>query len=243
VLRGAARAAEDAGDFRGALRLVRQLPDAGLTRRWSRQLEQMLGLPEDAPQRAIWLVHPAVRWARERAAGEILERYARLLLMTLGVLGAEREQVLGLVAASDPVVVDAGLFDAGLFGRYVSEALSPALRARCGPLMEWPDLAPSVFRLEARGEDSVVLSDLWSTKEVRCLAFPAARSHPAGTLMFGRLVPVTGAVGLAFALPPIRVDQRCAARLGRARQRGEGPEERLRAVARFRRRDQEQEAA
>ncbi len=243
VLRRAARAAEDAGDFRGALRLVRQLPESGEARRWCHQLEAVLRLPDDAPQRATWLVHPAVRWACERSAGEVLERYARLLLVTLGVLGPERESLLGVVASTDPVVVDAGLFDAGLFRRYVSEALSPAVRARCGPLMEWPEHPPSIFRSEEARHDVVLLSDQWSAEEVRCLAFPSARSTPPGTLLFGRLVPVSGEVGLAFALPPIRVDQRCAVRLGRARQRGEGPQERLRAVARFRRRDPHEEAA
>jgi hypothetical protein len=243
VLRVAARSAEDGGDFRGALRLVRQLPASGQARRWRCQLEEVLQLPEDAPKRATWLVYPAVRWARERAAGQPLERYARLLLVTLGVLGAEREKLLDLVASTDPVVLDAGLFEAGLFRRYVSEALSPALRSRWGALTQWPEYPPSVFRLEEVRGDLAVLSDLSSAQELECVAFPAGRSTVAGTLVFGRLVPVKGAVGLAFALPPIRVDQRCAVRLGRARRRGEGPEERLRAVARFRRRDQQEQAA
>jgi hypothetical protein len=243
VLRVAARKAEDAGDFRGALRLVRQLPDSGHTRRWFRQLEEVLGLPADAPRAAAWIVHPAVRWARERAAGEVLERYARLLLITLGVLGTERERLLGLVASTDPVVVDAGLFDAGLFQRYVSESLSPALRQRGGPLQEWPLHPPSVFRVDTLGDGTAALHDLCAEAPVRCLAWPAPHLSPSGTLIFGRLVPVAGAVGRAFALPPIQVDQRCAVRLGRARQRGEGPEERLRAVARFRRRDRQGRAA
>ncbi len=242
MLRVAARAAEDTGDFRGAMRLVRRLPETGLTRRWLRQLDEVLDLPDDAPL-AAWLVHPAVRWARERPAGELLERYARLLLMTLGVLGAEREQLLGLVAATDPVVLDAALFDGGLLSRYVNESLSPALRSRVGPLAQWPAHPASVFRLDALHADGVVLHDLWSEQQATSLTWPAARLTPAGTLMFGRLVPVAGAVGRAFALAPIRVDQRCAVRLLRARQRAAGPEERLRAVARFRRRDQHGRAA
>lgn len=243
MLRVAARSAEDSGDFCGAMRLVRRLPDSGGARRWLSQLEEVLRLPEQAPARATWLVYPAVRWARERAAGEVLERYARLLLLTLGVLGAEREKLLGLVASTDPVVLDAGLFDAGLFARYVSEAMSPQWRGRCGPVELWQAQPPSVFRLEERRQSSVLLHDLWSAQALECLPWAAERSTPAGTLMFGRLVPVAGRVGQAFALAPLRVDQRCAVRLGRARQRGEGPEERLRAVARFRRRDQRGQAA
>jgi hypothetical protein len=243
VLRVAARKAEDAGDFRGALRLARQLPDTAEAHRWLRQLEEVLRLPAGDPRFATWLVHPAVRWAGERAAGEVLERYARLLLITLGILGAEREQLLGLVACTDPVVVDAGLFDAGLFARYVSEALSPDLRPPGNLPQEWPEIPPSVFRVDAVGAETVVLHDLVAEQQARCLAWRGARSLPDGTLVFGRLVPVGGAVGRAFALPPIQVDQRCAVRLGRARQRGEGPEERLRAVARFRRREQQGRAA
>ena len=57
MVRVAARAAEDAGDFRGALRLVRRLPASGPTERWLRQLEQVVALPEDAPQR-LRVAHP-----------------------------------------------------------------------------------------------------------------------------------------------------------------------------------------
>jgi hypothetical protein len=243
VLRAAARAAEDAGDFDGAMRLVRRLPDSARIRSWLGQLEEMVGLPAHAPQRALWLLHPALRWARERPAGEVLERYAHLLLMTLGILGPEREQLLGLVAATDPVVLDAGLFDAGLFQRYLSESLSPALLSRLGPLGAWPAQQPSVFRLDGLRGGCVVLDDLCAEARVQSLIWPAARLTSAGTLMFGRLVPVTGAIGWAFAIAPLRVDQRCAVRLQRARQRGEGPEERLRAIARFRRREQQGSAA
>ena len=243
MLRVAARAAEDAGDYRGALRLVRRLPETEWTRRWLGQLEHVLGLAEGAPERAAWLVYPAVRWARERPAGELLERYARLLLMTLGVLGPERELLLGLVASTDPVVLDAALFDGGLLRRYVTESLSPGLLTGGGPVADWQAQPPSIWRMEGLRDDAVLLHDLWSQEPARGLAWPAARLTPSGTLMFGRLVPVPGGIGRAFAVAPIRVDQRCAARLLRARRRAAGPEERLRAVARFRRRDQHGRAA
>lgn len=243
VLRVAARAAEDAGDFRGALRLVRRLPESGPTWRWMRQLDTVIALPEDAPERSAWLVHPAVRWARERPAGELLERYAQLLLMTLGLLGAEREMFLGRVASTDPVVLDAGLFDGGLFARYLDEALDPQLLSRAGPLARWPEQPPSVWRVEEQRDDAVLVCDLWSLELTCALPWPAAVLLERGTLIFGRLVPVPGPLGRAFALPPIRVDQRCAVRLLRARRRGADPDERLRAVARFRRRAREIAAA
>ena len=200
-----------------------------------RQLEQVVALPEGSPQRSAWLVNPAVRWARERPAGELLERYGRLLLMTLGVLGPEREQFLGRVASTDPVVLDAGLFDGGLFHRYLTEALNPGLLSRSGPLADWPAQPTSVWRFESLRSDcidpndSVLLCDLWSLEPSRAVAWPAAQRLPRGALIFGRLVPVPGPIGWTFALPPVRVDQRCAARLLRARKRGADPEERLRA--------------
>ncbi len=243
MLRIAARAAEDAGDFRGALRLVRQLPASAPAERWSRQLEQVVALPDDAPLRATWLVHPAVRWALERPAGELLERYARLLLMTLGVLGPEREQFLGRVAATDPVVLDAGLFDGGLFGRYLTEALDPGLLAGAGYLTDWSQQPTSVWRLERWSEQAALLYDLWSLESLRVLAWPSGGQLSPGALLFGRLVPVPGRVGHAFALRPVRVDQRCAVRLLRSRRRHADPEERLRAIARFRRRDGQGRAA
>ncbi len=243
MLRVAARAAEDSGDFHGALRLVQQLPLCAPNERWLRQLEQVIALPDDAPLRSVWLVHPAVRWALERPAGELLERYAQLLLVTLGVVGPEREQLLGRVAAADPVVLDAGLFDGGLFGRYLSEALDPDLLSRAGPLAGWALQPTSVWRLEEWNDNSALLYDLWSLESRRVLVWPALGRLSAGSLLFGRMVPVPGRVGSAFALRPVRVDQRCAVRLLRARRRHADPEERLRAVARFRRRDGQGRAA
>ena len=243
MLRVAARAAEDGGDYAGALRLVRQLPETGLTWRWMRQLEAVLAMAVDAPQRSAWLVHPAVRWAHERPLGQLLERHARLLLVTLGLPGPDREQFLGRVASTDSVVLDAGLFDGGLFRRYVDEALSPELLARAGPLEHWPDHEPSVWRVERLEGDVVHLCDLWSLEVLSAAAWPAAGVMSSGALIFGRLVPVPGAVGWAFALAPVRVDQRCAVRLLRARQRSAGPQERIRAIGRFRRRDRERREA
>jgi hypothetical protein len=243
VLRVAARTAEDAGDFRGALRLVRQLPASRPTELWSRQLEQVIALPEGSPLRLTWLVHPAVRWAQERPAGELLDKHARLLLVTMGVVGPDREQLLSEVAGTDPVVLDAGLFDGGLFRRYLSAAMEPAPHALPQFLNLWPEQPPSVWRVEGRDGDSASLVDLWSLESLRVHASPDLGRAATGTLVFGRLVPVPGPLGWSFALPPVHVDQRCAGRLLRARTRAAEPEERIRAVARFRRRDGQSRAA
>ena len=242
-MRVAARAAEDAGDFRGALRLVRRLPASGPTERWAGQLERVLALPEDGPLRLAWTVHPAVRWARERPAGELLEKHAGLLLTTLGVIGPEREQFLSGVAWTDPVVLDAGLFDGGLFQRYLNEALHPGLLAQSSWLREWPQQPTSVWRLERQDADTAVLCDLWALETLRVHAWPAMGRAAPGSLVSGRLMPVPDPPGWMFALPPVRVDQRCANRLLHARRRGADPQERLRAVARFRRRDGQSRAA
>ncbi len=243
VVRVAARAAEDAGDFRGALRLVRRLPAGGPTERWVGQLERVLALPEDSPLRLAWTVHPAVRWARERPAGELLERHGRLLLTTFGVTGPERERHLSAVAWTDPVVLDAGLFDGGLFQRYLDEALDPALLAKASWLRDWPRQPMSVWRVERQDAGSAVLCDLWALDSLRVHAWPGMARVAPGSLVFGRLMPVPGTPRWTFALRPVRVDQRCANRLLHARRRGAEPQERLRAVARFRRRDGQNRAA
>jgi hypothetical protein len=163
--------------------------------------------------------------------------------MTLGVVGPEREKLVSGVAWTDPVVLDAGLFDGGLFERYLNEALDPRLFSRAGWLSAWPLQPTSVWRVERRDTESALLGDLWSLESLRVHAWPAMSQVTAGSLIFGRLMPVPGLVGWAFALRPVRVDQRCAVRLLRARRRAAQPEERLRAVARFRRRDGQSRAA
>jgi hypothetical protein len=207
------------------------------------QLERVLALPEDAPLRLAWTVHAAVRWARERPAGEVLERHARLLLTTMGVIGPEREQFLSGVACTDPVVLDAGLFDGGLFQRYLTEALHPGLLAQAAWLRDWAQQPTSVWRIEREEADAAVLCDLWALESLRVRAWPAMARAAPGSLVFGRLMPVPGPPGWMFALRPVRVDQRCANRLLHARRRGAEPQERLRAVARFRRRDGQSRAA
>jgi hypothetical protein len=236
VLRSAARNAEDAGDFDGALRLVRRLPDGARQRRWSRDLQEVVQCSAmTSADIARWLVHPALRWAQERPTGrDLLERHAWLMLTTLGLLAPARTARLAAVAASDPVVIDAGLFDGGLFGRYLSEAAGPALLSRAGPVHTWERQPASIWRVEQQGMSAVVLHDLWACDDVRALPWDGVPS--VATLLYGRLMPVSDAGPLAFALPPVPVDQRCAARILRARRRGSGADERLRAVALSRRR-------
>ncbi len=213
-----------------------QLPDSPADGRWSHQLRAVSQLPpSDSSGLARWLIHPALRWAQERPAGEVLERHARLMLTLLADPGADAKGELDELVAHDPVVVDAGLFDGGLFARYLAEGAGPDLLARAGPVADWERQPISVLRVERVKPDAVTLHDLWSDQQRTC--WPWERVLPAGSLLYGRLVPLAGGVPLAFALPPITVDRRCAARILRARRQRADAQERLRAVARSRRRE------
>ncbi len=237
VLRRAARAAEDAGDFQGALRLVYGLPPGGDTAIWREQLESAAVLASaGSAQLAGWLVKPALRWALGGPMGEVLEVYARLMLATLGVRAPERNSRLADVAGADRVVADAGLFDGGLFDAYLP-FVSVALLAKVGPAHAWSGCPASIWQLVASGSTSVTLHDCWTGHDVECLRWPAAAPAASGVLLYGRLTPIAGEVPLAFPLAPTVVDRRCATRVLRARRRGSGPDERLRAVAHSRRRE------
>jgi hypothetical protein len=237
VLRRAARSAEDSGDFPGALRLVSGLPDGRSSRLWRSQLEQAVALAaEDLAGTACWLVHPAVRWARERPTGAIFERYAALILKTMGVGAEYRSHRTAAVACTDPVVVDAGLFDTGLFGEYLSSLAGSPLLKRVSGLERWPGQYSLVWQVTAVGRREIVVRDLWTERDFRVQRRAGADTLDRGAIVYGRAVPVGGDPELAFVLPPERVDQRCATRLLRARRQGGGPEERLRAVAHSRRR-------
>jgi hypothetical protein len=238
VLHAAARAAEDAGDLLGALRLVRRLPPALAGPRWTAELESAAVVSaEGSAAFACWLIRPALRWALAHPAGELLERYACLLLTTLGVPIAERRRRAGEVAATDPVVVDAALWDGDLLRRYLAEAASAGVLARAGPVEQWPEQPFSVWRYDGAATRGVRLTALADDAQVSCLGWEGP-SPAAGDLLYGRLLPVEGAVPLAFAVAPTVVDRRCASRLLRAFQRRSGPEERILAVARSRRRAQ-----
>ena len=236
TLRIAARRAEDDGDFQGALRLVHRLPVEIDAERWRRQLVLAITLPASGAELSRWLIHSALRWALERPAGQLLEAYAQLMLTLLGVRASGREAEVTEVAATDPVVVDAGLFDGGLFARYLSSLLGSTLLARAGPVSDWTGCPASVWELECQRADGALLRDCWTGEQVKAVTTRESVEAPAGALLYGRLVPVTGPVGLAFAISPVVVDRRCAVRICRARQRESGPEERIRAVAHSRRR-------
>ncbi len=237
VLRRAARVAEDAGDFRGALRLVCGLPPDHATAIWREQLESAAVLASTgSAQLACWLVNPALRWALGGPMGEVLEVYARLMLATLGVRAPERNSRLADVAAADRVVADAGLFDGGLFDAYLP-FVSPVLLAKVGSAHVWSGCPPSIWRVVTEGSTTCTLHDCWTGQDVECLRWPATSPAASGVLLYGRLTPVAGEVPLAFPLAPTVVDRRCAARVLRARRRGSGPDERLRAVAHSRRRE------
>jgi hypothetical protein len=233
----AARAAEDAGDLPGALRLVSGLPDGRATRHWHRELIDAVSLaPQDLAGLACWIVHPAQRWARERPAGAIFERHAAQMLKTMGVGADHRERRLSAVACSDPVVVDAALFDTGLFGDYLLAFARSPLLGLIPEVARWSAQASLVWQVRDLAAREMVVRDLWSERDLRARRYPGTGALAEGALVYGRLVPVAGDPGRAFALPPVRVDQRCATRILRARRQGSGPLERLRAVGHSRRR-------
>jgi hypothetical protein len=237
VLRVAARAAEDAGDLRGALRLVSGLPDGRAVRHWHRQLIDAVSLaPQDLAGLACWMVHPAVRWSSEQPAGSIFERHAALMLKTMGVGAEHRRRRQTAVAFSDPVVVDAALFDSGLFSAYLAGLPRSPLIASIPEVTEWPARSSLVWQVQALAERQMVVRDLWNDQDVLARRFLGAEALAEGALVYGRLVPVAGDPGFAFALPPAKVDQRCATRILRARRQGSGPLERVRAVGHSRRR-------
>jgi hypothetical protein len=237
VLRVAARVAEDAGDFSGALRLVNGLPDGRSTRLWRSELEQAVALPEeDLAGIACWLVHPAVRWACARPIGAIFERHASQLLKTMGVGAEYRLHRTSAVACTDPVVVDAGLFDTGLFGDYLSSITGSPLLDRLSGVELWPAQHSLVWGVVAVGAREVVMRDLWAERDVRVQRRAGTEALVRGAIVYGRAVQVAGDPELTFVLPAERVDQRCATRLLRARRQGSGAEERLRAVGHSRRR-------
>jgi hypothetical protein len=238
VLYAAARAAEDAGDLLGALRLVRRLPAALAGPRWAAELESAAVLcGAGSAAFACWLIRPALRWALGQPAGGLLERYAYLLLTTLGVPVAERRRRAAEVAVTDPVVIDAALWDGDLLRRYLTEVASPAVLARAGPVLQWPEQPFSVWSVDGPVSGGVRLTGAADGAAVTCLAW-SGPPPAAGELLYGRLLPVDGAMPWTFAVTPTVVDRRGAARLLRALQRRSGPEERILAVARSRRRAQ-----
>lgn len=241
VLRTAARSAEDCGDFSGALRLVAQLPCGPERSAWLRSLREVLALG-DAPaphQLGRWLVQPALRFGLRPACAPVFTGFALEVLRAWGLPGVERTRLAPARAAADPIVADAGLFDGGVFDRYLADALAAPLREAAGPLETWSRCPASAFEVRSSAPDCLQVADLHTGRAVQVV--PEAVLE-VGALCYGRLVPTGEPEREMFVLPPVAIDQVTAGRVVRAVSRAAPVAERLRAVASYQRRTGEQPA-
>jgi hypothetical protein len=229
AIRAAARAAEDAGNLRGALRLVPLLPDDPERRRWLRSLEDGLHA-EDEGARAAWLLQPALRHAAGGLAWTQLLTVAADVLRTRGVPAVAGDPGTLACATTDPLLLDVGLFDLGMLQSYLDIVLGPRRHQAVGMLTTWAACPVSAYEVLAVADGTAMVRDLVGGTTV---GLPGATWQP-GVLLYGRVVH--GAGMARFALPAVELDRIAARRVARAVVRRAPMGERLRAVASYQRR-------
>lgn len=229
VIRAAARRAEDAGDLLGARRLLGLLAHEADVAGWLTSIEAGLRCRDD-DERALWLLQPAFRHGHVSATRQTLLSLAADVLRTRGRPASAGSSETALAAATDPLLVDAGLFDLGMLERYLDRVLRPAGHPLVAVLERWVTCRTSVFEVEAT--DPPRLTDRVQDRLVPDLR--GGEGLEAGQLLYGRLLPLP--VGCRFAVAPVPVDRLTARRIVRAVLRAAPPVEQLRAVASHQRR-------
>jgi hypothetical protein len=233
-LRGAARAAEDAGDFPGARRLAARLRAGPERERWLASLDEVLSLgPDPEPDLlARWLLQPALRFGLRPDVAPAYLRFADEVLRAWGYGARARTELARYRALSDPLVADAGLFDGGGLARYLTDGVCEQVRCAAAPIETWSRQPASVFAVTASGSTALHLQDLASGAAVVTLPMPGPEP---GQLVYGRLLPDARGRRM-FAFPPVPVDRLTAGRVRRAVLRSAPATERIRAVAVYQRR-------
>jgi hypothetical protein len=232
AIRAAARAAEDAGNLRGALRLVPLLPDEPERRRWVQSLEEGLHVEteKDETARTAWLLQPAMRHAAGSVAWSRLLTLAADVLRTRGIPTVAGDLHSVAAATGDPPLIDAGLFDLGMLQSYLDAVLLPRGREAAGTLATWTACPVSAHEVLGVDRDTATVRDLVGGTEVPL----KGSGWRAGALLYGRVVSEAGVA--RFALPPVELDRIAARRVARAVVRRAPVGERLRAVASYQRR-------
>lgn len=233
VIRSAARRAEDAGDLLGARRLLGLLAHEADVNGWIASIDAGLRCRDDT-ERALWLLQPAFRHGYVSATRQALISLAADVLRTRGRAASGGSGEAAAAAGTDPLLVDAGLFEFGMLGRYLERVLRPAGHPLVAVLARWVACPVSVFEVEA-GEP-LQLTDRRQGRPVsgalRTDGLPGKLE--VGQLLYGRLLPLPD--GCCFAAAPVPVDRLTARRIVRALLRAAPPVEQLRAVAAHQRR-------
>ncbi len=234
-LLAAARAAEVAGDFAGAIDYlrdaVRPLDDG-----WMRDLEQLVDRGDELhPSRwGRWICSAAVRNLLAHPVG--LDAALHLSTVALTALGATPAQIRTETlprAHYDQIVHDALLFDERGLATFLELVLSREVAARVAGLDDWPAAAPTVVRLEEElpGGDSRC-RDLVTGREVVIGEQRMAGPGSSARDFYGRLVRIHGDDRWFFAMQPTVCDDLVSARLVAAIRDQASPEHRIREVHR-----------
>ncbi len=227
----AARLAEDAGDFDRAITLLKETPRP-LDDGWLADLEQIRVLPADAPSDVWlrWVLGAATRFALERRVLDVACHYAVVVLQAMGADAAQIRDLTLQRAVKDVAVHDACLFDEGGLSGYLECRAAPHIVNRAGAVAEWPHVPPSAFELVGTDNGIDTVLDLSSNRQRRVKDTNVFRGLPPGSVVYGRVGPISEPPGEAFGLQPIQIDRVTGRRLVSVIRDGGTAEHRLRVL-------------
>lgn len=227
----AARLAEDAGDFDRAISLLKESPRP-LEDGWLADLKHIRELPPDAPSDVWlrWLLSAATRFVLERRALDVACHYAVVVLQAMGADATQiRDHTLPR-AMQDVIVHDACLFDEGGLAGYLECRAAAHIVERAGPVTEWPHVPPSAFELVGTDHGVDTVLDLSASRQRRVKDTNVFRGLPPGSVVYGRVGPISEHPGEAFGLQPVQIDRVTARRLVSVIRDGGTAEHRLRVL-------------
>jgi hypothetical protein len=187
-------------------------------------------LAADEGGRATWLLQPALRHAAGGVVWTQLLAVAADVLRTRGVAAVAGDPCTVACATSDPLLLDAGLFDLGMLRSYLDAVLVPRRHEAADTLAAWAGCPASAHEVLTVDGNQATVRDLVGGATVDV----GGTGWRQGALLYGRLLPASGAA--RFALPAVELDRIAARRVARAVVRRAPMGERLRAVASYQRR-------
>lgn len=179
-----------------------------------------------------WTCSVALRWGEHTQYGfDVGFRLAGLVLRTLGAPDDHEPEWLATRLKWDTLVHDALLFDHGLLDYWLTHEAAPRVLDRAPGVGAWVLAQPTLAEVAGPVEGGALVRDLRTGLDVVVGDVGLAEEQPAGRLLYGRLVQVTGDDRSWFAtVPTIMDDPEQAESVLDALDNGADAEQRLRAV-------------
>jgi hypothetical protein len=197
----AAMIAERDGDFARALTLLKRAREPQIVE-WKRQLQALARFGADADPWlwGRWLGHAAVRWLQAEPRKEVAD-LARVF--ACAALPYARPEDVAWAMLTQPLVLEAALFDRGLFDEFLTQVVTPRALAAVPHATGWTGQAAQVLRCVEQDALSLSFSVRDGTAVLQVRDAGTGTGPKPGDIVLGRPLRVVAREPSVFVTPPL----------------------------------------